>query len=69
MNGSVGLGCRPGPVTILTDKQEVLLCMYIIKIADMGYELTREDVQPLAYSMAEKIHSKMERQVVNGLTV
>ena len=58
VNGSVGLGCRPGPATILTVEQEDLLCEHIIKIADMGYGLTKEDVQHLAYSMAEKIHCK-----------
>ena len=26
VNGSVGLGCTPGPATILNDEQEDLLC-------------------------------------------
>ena len=73
VNGSVGLSCRPGPATILTDEQEDLLCEYIIKIAHMGYGLTKEDVQHLAYSMAEKIHSKSQkkggRNALNGKTV
>ena len=73
VNGSVGLSCRPGPATILTDEQEDLLCEYIIKIAHMGYGLTKEDVHNLAYSMAEKIHSKSQkkggRNALNGKTV
>ena len=58
VSGSVELGCRPGPATILTDAQEDMLCEYIIKMADMGYGLTREDVQRLAFSIAEKSHHK-----------
>ena len=73
VNGSVGLSCRPGPATILTDEQEDLLCEYIIKIAHMGYGLTKEDVQHLPYSMAEKIYSKSQkkggRNALNGKTV
>ena len=52
------VGCKPGPATILTDEQEDLLCEYIIKIADMGYGLTKEDVQRLAFSIVEKIQCK-----------
>ena len=58
VNGSVGLGCKPGPATIPNDDQEDLLCEYIIKIADMGYGLTKEDVQRLAFSIVEKIGCK-----------
>ena len=73
VNGSVGLSCRPGPATIPTHEQEDLLCEYIIKIAHVGYGLTKEDVQHLAYSMEEKIHSKSQkkggRNALNGKTV
>ena len=58
VNGSIGLGCKPGLATILNDEQEDLLCKYIIKIADMGYGLTKEDVQHLAFSIVEKIGCK-----------
>ena len=58
VNGTVGLGCKPGPATILSDELEDLLCEYIIKIADMGYGLTKEDVQRLAFSLVEKIGCK-----------
>ena len=45
VNVSVDLDCKPEPATILNDEQEDLLCKYIIKIADMGYGLTKEDGQ------------------------
>ena len=52
------MGCKPGPATILSDEEEDLLCEYIINIADMGYGLTREDVQRLACKIAEKTGRK-----------
>ena len=54
----VQLGCKPGPATILNDEQEDLLCDYIIKIANMGFGMTKDDVQRLAFSIAEKIGCK-----------
>ena len=54
VTGSVAMGCKPGPATILSDEEEDLLCEYIINIADIGYDLTREDVQRLACKIAEK---------------
>ena len=58
VTGSVAMGCKPGPATILSDEEEDLLCEYIINIADMGYGLTREDVQRLACKIAEKTGRK-----------
>ena len=58
VNGSVAVGCKPGPATILSDEEEDLLCEYIINIADMGYGLTREDIQRLACKIAEKTGRK-----------
>ena len=66
VSGSVELGCRPGPATILTDAQEDMLCEYIIKMADMGYGLTREDVQSLAFSMSHHKHPFRDGRVVCG---
>ena len=54
VTGSVAMGCKPGPATILSDEEEDLLCEYIINIADMGYGLTREDIQQLGCKIAEK---------------
>ena len=71
MTGFVAMGCKPGPATILSDEEEDLLCEYIINIADMGYGLTREDVQRLACKIAKRlavnICLKMERLDVDGL--
>ena len=58
VTGSVAMGCKLGPATILSDEEEDLLCEYIINIADMGYGLTREDVQRLACKIAEKTGRK-----------
>ena len=58
VTGSVAMGCKPGPATILSDEEEDLLCEYIINIADMGYGLTREDIQQLACKIAEKTGCK-----------
>ena len=55
VTGSVAMGCKPGPATILSDEEEDLLCEYII---DMGYGLTREDVQRLGCKIAEKTGRK-----------
>ena len=57
VNGSVALNCRPGPATILTDEED-LLCKYIIERSDMGYGLSKEDVQRLAYSLVERMNHK-----------
>lgn len=54
VNGAVAMGCKPGPSTILSDEEEDLLSDYIITIADMGYGLTREDIQRLACRIADK---------------
>ena len=54
VTGSVAMGCKPGPATILSDEEEDFLCEYIINLADMGYGLTREDVQRLGCKIAEK---------------
>ena len=54
VNGSVPLGCRPGPHTVLTEEEELRLVEYFSEMADMGFGLTREDVMQLAYIIAEK---------------
>ena len=45
VNGSGAMGCKTGPATILSDEEEDLLRDSIINITDMGYGLTREDIQ------------------------
>ena len=54
VTGTVALGCRPGPKTVLTDEEETRLATYLIEMSDMGYGLTREGVMGLAYSIVEK---------------
>ena len=58
VTGQVEPGCRPGPATILTDEKEDRLCHYLTEMCDIGYGLTREDVQRLAFSIVERIHRK-----------
>ena len=67
VNGTVMLGCKPGPATILTDEEDPLC--YQIEISDMGYGLTKEDVQRLVWLniWTVNIHLQMEWQVVVGL--
>ena len=58
VTGQVEPGCKPGPATILTDEEEDRLCHYLTEMCDIGYGLTREDVQRLAFSIVERIHRK-----------
>ena len=44
VNGSVEVGARPGPATVLTEVEEDALVAYLIEMADKGYSLTRETV-------------------------
>ena len=46
---SVGLG----PPTVLTDDEEKQLADYCVKIADMGFGLSQEDVMLTAFRIAE----------------
>ena len=49
----VGLECRPGPPTVLTEYEEGELASYCVKMADMGFGLCRNDVMGVAYKIAE----------------
>ena len=57
-NGSVEVGARPGPATILTDEEEDMLVKYLVEMADMGYGLTRETVMELAFTIVQKSERK-----------
>ena len=52
--GKVTLDCRPGPDTILTHEEEDVLAHYVLKMADMGYGLGREDVMRVAFQIVQK---------------
>lgn len=54
VNGTVPVGCHPGPHTVLSEEEELRIVEYIINMVDMGFGLTREDVMQLAYTVAEK---------------
>ena len=53
VNGSVEVGARPGPATILTDEEEDMLVKYFVEMADMGYGLSRETVMELAFTIVQ----------------
>lgn len=54
VTGKVAEDCRPGPPTVLTDEEESRLEGYLIRMSEMGFGLTREDVMAMAFTIAEK---------------
>ena len=54
VNGSVEVGARPRPATILTDEEEDMLVKYLVGMADMGYEFTRKTTMELAFTIVQK---------------
>ena len=57
--GTVAMGAKPGPRTLLTAEEEDLLAKYLVSMTDMGYGLSREDVMRayvtrMAYVTAER---------------
>jgi len=56
VNGSVRMGCKPGPTAVLTDEEEDRLVSYLISMADMGYGIKRDTVMEMAFMIAEKTH-------------
>ncbi len=48
------MGCRPGPLTVLTAEEEDCLARYVVEMADMGFGLTREDIMRLAFVIIDK---------------
>ena len=53
--GTVAIECRPGPATVFSEEEEKEIVDYAIKMADMGFGLTREDLRHTAYRLAEKL--------------
>ena len=49
----VPLECRSGPPTVLTQLEEDELAPYCVKMADMGFGLSRSDVMAVAFKIAE----------------
>ena len=54
VNGSVEVGAKPGPASILTDEEEDTLASYIVQMTDMGFCMTRETVMKLAFAIVEE---------------
>ena len=52
--GEVAIDCRPGPATVF-DEEEKELADYVVKMADMGFGLTREDLKRVAFHLAEQL--------------
>lgn len=71
VNGTVPLGCHPGPHTVFSEEEELHMVEYIINMADMSFGLSRENVMQLAYTIARKLESnilsKMDQQGDLGL--
>ena len=53
MIGAVDMDCKPRPPTVLTTYEEEKLASYVVKMADMGFGLTREDLQITAFCLAD----------------
>ena len=51
--GVVGLECSSGPPTVLTEHEGNELASYCVKMADMGFGLSRNDVMVVAFKIAE----------------
>ena len=49
----VGLECRPGSPSVLTEFEEGELASYCVKMADMGFGLSCNDVMGMAYNITE----------------
>ena len=49
----VDLEYKSGPPTVLTEHEEDELASYCVKMADMGFGLSRSDVMVVAFKIAE----------------
>ena len=70
-NGSVEAGCKPGPSTVLTDKEEDRLATYLVEMADMGFGLSRDTVMGWLLRLWRKVRESILLEtaelVVHGL--
>lgn len=53
--GKVVVDRKPGPVTVFSREEENELVDYVVQMANMGFELTRGDLQLTAYRIAERL--------------
>ena len=49
----VSLECTPGPPTVLISEEEEQLVLYLIKMSDMGFGLSQDDVMRITFRIAE----------------
>ena len=54
VHGHVSVSSRPGPPTVLTFSEEEYLVNYVIKMAEIGYGLCRNEVMQVAFKIAER---------------
>ena len=67
VNGSVKLGFKPGPGTILTEEVEDKLAAYLVTMADMGYGIKQDTIMEMAFMIAKRKHpSGKEKLAVCG---
>ena len=52
--GEVPIQCRPGPKPILTADEETAISKYCVRMAEMGFDLTRDDLLRVGFLVAEK---------------
>ena len=62
-NHVVPLECRSGLPTVLTEDEEHQLALYCVKMADMGFGLSRDDVMHTAFKIAEATGRKQMSQL------
>ena len=53
--GKVAVDCKPGPATVFSKEEENELVDYVVQMANMGFGLTRGDLQLTAYRLAERL--------------
>ena len=77
VNHVVVLECR-SPPTVLTEDEEHQVAMYCVKMADIGFVISRDDVMHTAYKIVEasgrKLPSPTEQRgglgwIVSGLVI
>ena len=51
--GQIPLEAKPGPTTVLTEEEESKLYEYCIKMADMGFGLSQEDLRHISFRIVE----------------
>ena len=56
--GAVPINCKPGPDPVLSKDEESKLVAYCLKMAEMGFGLSRDDVMRMGFLIAEKVGHK-----------